>query len=186
MTGANNNEEAGPSSTPRRSTRISAADKGKNRAANVTDQEDNHSVDHNQDSDSNNNEPPYQNNSNNQNNNSGNPPLSLFGNINTQELSETSILRLLKAVQSHASMPIPSSDQAPRFRGNNLKRFLEDYNIAAEGAGWSDEQKCENLHSYCGHHTREIVKKLPERKRLDWGATKQRLIELYVAEERSD
>lgn len=118
--------------------------------------------------------------------NSTNPTPSLFRKSNNRQIEQDQMIEILKAVQGHSSMPIPSSNLAPRFRGSNLRHFLEDYNIAAEGAGWSDEKKCENLYSYCGHRTRDMVRKLPERKNLDWVATKKRLSELYIAEEHTD
>ncbi|KAF8310321.1 hypothetical protein DL93DRAFT_2035738, partial [Clavulina sp. PMI_390] len=83
-------------------------------------------------------------------------------------------------------MPFPSSTDAPRFKGNNLKSFLEDYNISTEGAGWSDKKKCENLHSYCSSKARDFVKKLPERKRGDWPATVKRLVQFYTAGDPSE
>lgn len=108
------------------------------------------------------------------------------GDVNGHEIKSDQIIEILKAVKGHNNMPIPLSRQAPRFNGKGLWHFLEDYSIAADGAGWSNEMKCNHLPSYCGHRTRVLVKKLPERKKLDWEATKKRLISLYIAEEQTD
>jgi hypothetical protein len=48
------------------------------------------------------------------------------------------ILALMSQMKSPSSpMPMPSSEQAPRFKGGNLRSFLDDYNMAADGARWT-------------------------------------------------
>jgi gag-polyprotein putative aspartyl protease len=81
---------------------------------------------------------------------------------------------------------IPSSDQAPKFRGNNLRSFLGDYNIAAESAGWNDAEKCEKLPLYCSRETRNLVRRLEARQRGNWRGTEAALREFYGSEEQRD
>lgn len=85
-----------------------------------------------------------------------------------------------------SAMPMPSSDQAPRFKGSNLRSFLEDYNMVADSAGWTGRQKCEHVFMYCNRETRELVRKLKPRERGNWIGTMQMLHQLYLADDRND
>jgi hypothetical protein len=88
--------------------------------------------------------------------------------------------------QPTSTMPMPSSESAPRFKGNNLRSFLDDYEIATKGAGWSSKQKCDYLHTYCNRETRELVKRIDARKSGEWHTTVQALKDLYSTEDQAD
>ena len=83
-------------------------------------------------------------------------------------------------------MPMPSSDQAPRFKGNNLRSFLEDYNMATGNAGWTNRQKCKNIYMYCNRETRNLVRKLGPQERGNWKGTIEALHKLYIGDEYAD
>lgn len=81
------------------------------------------------------------------------------------------------------SMPMPTSDQAPRFKGKNLQRFLDDYRIATTSAGWTDTERCTNLASYCRSSIARFVKTLSPVINRDWPATIQALRNFYPSDE---
>jgi len=107
---------------------------------------------------------------------------------NTGARVDLEALRMLidQLKQPTSTMPMPSSESAPRFKGNNLRSFLDDYEIATKGAGWSPKQKCDYLHTYCNRETRELVKRIDARKSGDWHATVQALKDLYSTEDQAD
>ena|ERR1700733_15100530 len=47
------------------------------------------------------------------------------------------------------AMPMPSSQHAPQFCRHDLWEFLVNYNSVAKSTGWTDAQKCKNIHNYC-------------------------------------
>ena len=94
------------------------------------------------------------------------------------------LLALLKTPTG--TMPIPSSEHAPRFRGNNLRTFLNDYNMAAENVGWTGQQKCEHIHLYCSPRYSNLVRKLAPCKAGNWSRTVQELYRLFQGEEKPD
>jgi hypothetical protein len=67
-----------------------------------------------------------------------------------------------------------------------LRSFLDDYEIATKGAGWTSKQKCDYLHTYCNRETRELVKRIEARKSGDWSATVRALRDLYSTEDQAD
>ena len=95
-----------------------------------------------------------------------------------------SLLHLLTTMKQPVGvMPMPSSDDAPKFRGTNLRSFLEDYNMVADNAAWTDKQKCEHIFKYCTNDTRDLVRALEPRKRGNWADTMVMLREMYIGDE---
>ena len=97
-----------------------------------------------------------------------------------------SLLHVLTTKQSTGVTTMPFSDNAPKFRGNNLRRFLENYSLIAETAGWTDVQKCEHIYKYCNKDTRDLVRALDPRKRGNWTDTVVALQEMYIYDEQTD
>jgi hypothetical protein len=83
-------------------------------------------------------------------------------------------------------MPMPSSAAAPKFNGHNLCNFLEDYEMAAENANWTPQQKCQHIHKYCNQKTCNLVSMLKPREEGDWEATVKLLHKWYIGDECSD
>ncbi|KAF9504700.1 hypothetical protein BS47DRAFT_1368609 [Hydnum rufescens UP504] len=59
-------------------------------------------------------------------------------------------------------MPMPSSRDAPRFTGKNLREFLADYEIGTSEAGWTDKKKCSQIPLYCRQSIQHLVSTLEE------------------------
>ena len=94
------------------------------------------------------------------------------------------LLETLRHLQpGRGSMPMPTSDQAPRFKGKNLRRFLDDYRIATTSAGWTDIERCANLASYCRSPIARFVRTLQPVINRDWPATVQALRNFYPSDE---
>jgi hypothetical protein len=111
------------------------------------------------------------------------------GDINLPNLSPDAraLLDLVTQMRSPASpMPMPSSEQAPRFKGSNLRSFLDDYDMAADGARWTSRQKCKNIYKYCTGSTRNFVRKLEARRDGDWNGTVKALMEFYPPDDKRD
>ena len=79
-----------------------------------------------------------------------------------------------------SSMPMPSSRDAPRFTGKNLREFLADYEIGTSGAGWDESQKCKRLPLYCKRPMRDLIGTFDEVVNgKDWASLKRKLSDLY-------
>jgi hypothetical protein len=96
-----------------------------------------------------------------------------------QALLET--LRLFQP--GRGNMPMPTSNQAPRFKGRNLQRFLDDYRIATTSAGWTDAERCANLPSYCRTSIARFVRTLNPVVNRDWLATIHALRNFYPSDD---
>jgi hypothetical protein len=65
------------------------------------------------------------------------------------------------------SMPAPCAKEAPQFKGEYLKDFLDEFEILAKAAGISDAECCDYLARYCcrdksGFDHKRFVKGLKE------------------------
>jgi hypothetical protein len=86
------------------------------------------------------------------------------------------------------SMPAPRAKEAPRFKGEYLKDFLDEFEILAKAAGISDAERCDYLARYCcrdksGFDHKRFVKGLKEYLETDWKKLKARLAKCYPPEE---
>jgi hypothetical protein len=86
------------------------------------------------------------------------------------------------------SMPAPRAKEAPRFKGEYLKDFLDEFEILAKAAGISDAERCDYLARYCcrdksGFDHKRFVKGLKEYLEADWKKLKARLAKCYPPEE---
>lgn len=80
----------------------------------------------------------------------------------------------------NGSMPLPSSMDAPHFDGSNLREFLTNYEIAAQEAGWSQEQMCRRLPLYASTKHRDLLDALDEvTTGTNWEALKSKIKEYY-------
>jgi hypothetical protein len=84
----------------------------------------------------------------------------------------------------NSGIPIPSSHNAPWFKGHRLQKFIEEFEFIAENVGWSSVQKCK--HVYCNTSTCDLVRALEPRKRGDWPGTVHALHQLYGSEDRTN
>lgn len=83
-------------------------------------------------------------------------------------------------VHINGPMPLPSSLDAPRFDGTNLREFLTNYTIATEEVGWTNEQRCRRLPLYANTTQRDFIEALEEvTTGVDWNALQDRLKEYY-------
>ena len=83
--------------------------------------------------------------------------------------------------------PMPSAADVPKLEGQrNFHTFLEDFEMLADNAGWTPQQKCQHVHKYCNSKTRPLVRTLKSRKRNDWGATVAEMRKMYLGDERQD
>ena len=85
-------------------------------------------------------------------------------------------------------MPAPRAKEAPRFKGEYLKDFLDEFEILAKAAGISDTERCDYLARYCcrdksGFDHKRFVKGLKEYLETDWKKLKARLAKCYPPEE---
>ena len=85
-------------------------------------------------------------------------------------------------------MPAPHTKEAPRFKGEYLKDFLDKFEILAKAAGISDAECCDYLARYCCHDKsgfdhKRFVKGLKEYLETDWKKLKTRLAKCYPPEE---
>jgi hypothetical protein len=103
---------------------------------------------------------------------------------NKEEEAVRSFLSKLKAFPGH--MPMPSAPDAPQFTGRNLLRFIDDYEMAADNVGWTDEQKCDHIHKYCVWEEKALIKALHPRKDGDWKGTIEMMKQLYSGKDRTD
>ncbi|KAF9508070.1 hypothetical protein BS47DRAFT_1398118 [Hydnum rufescens UP504] len=77
-------------------------------------------------------------------------------------------------------MPMPSSRDAPKFTGRNLREFLVDYEMGTGEAGWDESQKCKQLPLYCKKAVRDLISTFEEvTSGHGWDALKKRLSDLY-------
>ena len=81
---------------------------------------------------------------------------------------------------------MPSSLDAPQFTGHNLLCFLDDYEMAADNVGWTDEQKCDHIYKYCVWEEKSLIKALRPRKEGDWKGTVEMMKQLYSGKDRTD
>ena len=86
------------------------------------------------------------------------------------------------------SMPAPRAKEAPRFKGEYLKDFLDEFEILAKAAGISDAERCDYLTRYCccdksGFDHKRFVKGLKEYLETDWKKLKACLAKCYPPEE---
>ena len=86
------------------------------------------------------------------------------------------------------SMPVPCVKEAPRFKGEYLKDFLDEFEILAKVAGISDAECCDYLACYCCHDKlgfdhKRFVKGLKEYLETDWKKLKACLTKCYPPEE---
>ena len=86
------------------------------------------------------------------------------------------------------SMPVPCAKEAPQFKGEYLKDFLDEFEILAKAAGISDAERCDYLARYCcrdksGFDHKRFVKGLKEYLETDWKKLKARLAKCYPPEE---
>jgi hypothetical protein len=86
------------------------------------------------------------------------------------------------------SMPAPRAKEAPRFKGEYLGDFLDEFEILAKAAGISDAERCDYLARYCcrdkaGFDHKRFVKGLKEYLDTDWKKLKARLAKCYPPEE---
>ncbi len=95
-----------------------------------------------------------------------------------------SFLSKLKMFPGH--MPMPSALDAPQFTGRNLLRFIDDYEMAADNVGWTNEQKCDHVHKYCVSEQKSLIKALRPRKDGDWKGTIEMMKQLYSGRDRTD
>lgn len=80
-------------------------------------------------------------------------------------------------------MPMPSSRDAPKFTGKNLREFLADYEIGTGEAGWSEDQKCKQLPLYCSRKVRDLVSTYEEViSGQHWSTLKRRLLDSFHPE----
>ena len=82
------------------------------------------------------------------------------------------------------SMPVPRTKEAPQFKGEYLKDFLDKFEILAKAAGISDTEHCDYLTHYCCHDKsgfdhKRFVKGLKEYVETDW----KNLTKCYPPEE---
>ena len=85
-------------------------------------------------------------------------------------------------------MPAPRVKEAPRFKGEYLKDFLDEFEILAKAAGISDAEHCDYLTHYCccdksGFDHKRFIKGLKEYLETDWKKLKTRLTKCYPPEE---
>ena len=86
------------------------------------------------------------------------------------------------------SMPALCMKEAPRFKGEYLKDFLDEFEILAKAAGISDAEHCDYLARYCCHDKsgfdhKRFVKGLKEYLKTDWKKLKACLAKCYPPEE---
>ena len=84
--------------------------------------------------------------------------------------------------------PTPRTKEAPRFKGEYLKDFLDEFEILAKAAGISDAEHCDYLARYCcrdksGFDHKRFIKGLKEYLETDWKKLKARLTKCYPPEE---
>ena len=107
------------------------------------------------------------------------------GSVTNKEVEAIqSLLTKLKAFPGH--MPMPSSLDAPQFTGCNLLRFLDDYEMAADNVGWTDEQKCDHIYKYCVWEEKSLIKALCPHKEGDWKGTVEMMKQLYSGKDHTD
>ena len=83
--------------------------------------------------------------------------------------------------------PMPSAADAPKLKGQcNFCTFLEDFEMLADNAGWTPQQKCQHVHKYCNSKTRPLVRTLKSHKRNDWGATVAKMHKMYLGDKHQD
>ena len=85
-------------------------------------------------------------------------------------------------------MPVPHAKEAPRFKGEYLKDFLDEFEILAKAAGISNAEHCDYLVHYCccdklGFDHKRFVKGLKEYLETDWKKLKACLAKCYPPEE---
>ena len=73
------------------------------------------------------------------------------------------------------AMEMPASRYAPHFKGKHLQRFLSNYEIATEEAGWSDRRRCAKVHDYCSTGTRGLVYDLAKKVKDSWPELKAQM-----------
>ena len=97
------------------------------------------------------------------------------GNANTAAFSTPSERWIVRS-----SMPMPSSGDAPRFTGKNLKEFLSDYEIGTEEAGWDERHRCTKLPLYCKRPMRDLISTFEEvASGQGWESLKKKLADHY-------
>jgi hypothetical protein len=96
-------------------------------------------------------------------------------NVVSYDSSSTSKKLVVKS-----SMPMPSSRDAPRFAGKNLREFLADYKIGTGEAGWTEHQKCRQLPLYCKCPMRCTFEEVVSTN--NWTSLKKKLSDLYHPE----
>ena len=80
-------------------------------------------------------------------------------------------------------MPMPSSRDAPKFTGRNLREFLVDYEVGTREAGWEESQKCKQLPLYCKKSVRDLVSTFEEVVHgKGWDSLKNKLSDLYQSD----
>lgn len=106
------------------------------------------------------------------------PGTSMADQVNIQEPGVPQATAERLVIKSN--MPMPSSEMAPRFEGEDLQEFLADYEIGTSEAGWTDYQRCRLLPYYCKRSVRSTVRSLPGYKTArNWDLLKRQLIEAY-------
>ena len=85
-------------------------------------------------------------------------------------------------------MPAPCAKEAPQFKGEYLKDFLDEFEILAKAAGISNAERCDYLARYCccdksGFDHKRFVKGLEEYLETDWKMLKAHLAKCYPPEE---
>src|SRR6266852_1491368 len=99
----------------------------------------------------------------------------------------TLISWITKIKMPMSGAPMPSTADAPKLKGRrNFRTFLEDFEMLADNAGWTPQQKCQHVHKYCNSKTRALVRTLKSRKRNDWDATVAEMRKMYRGDERQD
>ena len=86
------------------------------------------------------------------------------------------------------SMPAPHVKEAPQFKGEYPKDFLDEFENLAKAAGISDAEHCDYLAHYCccdksGFDHKRFVKGLKEYLKTDWKKLKACLAKCYPPEE---
>lgn len=86
----------------------------------------------------------------------------------------------LPALHVCGAMPIPSSTDAPYFDGTKLRKFITNYEMATEEAGWTEEQCCRKLPLYCSKQPWDLFQKLEEvMTGISWSVLKTKIREYY-------
>ncbi len=89
----------------------------------------------------------------------------------------------MAATTTVTHMPRPCSHEAPHFKGKKINKFLHEFELQAQSARLTNEQRCEYIVLYCKEKEAKFIQTLSGYLIQDWLMLKDDLQNFYPAEQ---